>query len=267
VAEAREPRLRAIIVDDDVMALRRLRDLLGAHPDIEIVRECGDGIAAVEAIRATPADIVFLDVQMPGLDGFQVVAAVGAAQMPPVVFTSAYAEFAVRAFEAYALDYILKPFDDERFEAALGRVRPRLAAIAPAADAGLDARLLALVEHLRAPATARYPEAIAVKAGAQYVVVRVADVDWIEADGNYSKLYVQKRPRLLAKSLVTLEKDVLDPERFVRVHRSAIVNVAKIIAVEPHFHGEVVLVLYDGTHVDCSRRHRKHLEERLYFTT
>jgi DNA-binding LytR/AlgR family response regulator len=138
-------------------------------------------------------------------------------------------------------------------------------------DAGfraeLDARLIGLLQHLQRPAPAHFPEAIAIRSGAQYVVVRVADIDWIEADGNYARLYVQKHPRLLTKSLATLEKDVLDPEVFVRVHRSAIVNTTKIAAVEPQLHGELTLVLRDGTRVQCSRRHRKRLEEKLYFTT
>jgi two-component system LytT family response regulator len=130
-----------------------------------------------------------------------------------------------------------------------------------------DPRLDALLEHLNSAESVRYPEAIAIKTGGQYLVIRVSSIDWIEADGNYAKLYVDKRPRILTKTLATLEKEVLDPNVFIRVHRSAIVNATKIAAVEPHFHGELTLVLHDGTHVQCSRRHRQKLEERLYFTT
>ena len=186
--------------------------------------------------------------------------------MPPVIFTTAYSEYAVRAFEAYALDYLLKPFDAKRFATALDRARQELHARAPQSAASDDSRLRGLHQHLQQPRN-RYPDAIAIKTGNQYVVVRIADVEWIEADGNYARLFVQQRPRLLTKSLATLEKDVLDPDVFVRVRRSTIVNTTKIAAVEPQLHGDLTLVLHGGTHVQCSRRFRKRLEEKLYFTT
>jgi len=289
------PPLRVLIVDDDPVARGRARAALGTQPDVLLVGECADGETAVALIAAARPDLVFLDVQMPGLDGFGVVARVGAAAMPPVVFTSAYAEFAVRAFEAYALDYVLKPFDDERLLRALDRVRREAAAAratmardasaqeantgrsaapdvpdasdGPALALGADPRLLALLDLLARPAPPRYPDALAIRAGAHYAVVRVADVDWIEADGNYARVYVQKRPRLVTKSLVTLEREVLDPTRFVRVHRSTIVNLGRVAAVEPGLHGDVDLLLHDGTRVACSRRFRDRLEQRLYFTT
>jgi DNA-binding LytR/AlgR family response regulator len=130
-----------------------------------------------------------------------------------------------------------------------------------------DPRLAGLLQHVEGAERNTFPEALAIKVGAQYVVTRVADIDWIEADGNYAKVYIQKRPRLLTKSLATLEKDVLDPENFIRVHRSAIVNAARIASVEPQLHGDLTLLLHDGTTVQCSRRFRKRLEEKLYFTT
>jgi two-component system LytT family response regulator len=275
--------LRVLIVDDDAAARGRAREVLGAQPGVTVTGECGDGESAVALIRAGRPDVVLLDVQMPGLDGFGVVERVGAAAMPPVVFTSAYAEFAVRAFEAYALDYVLKPFDDARLVQALERVRREVAARRPPAPAAggaagapagalagtvaADPRLHALLELLSRPARPRYPDALAIRAGAQYAVVRAADVDWIEADGNYARVYVQKKARIVSKSLAVLEREVLDPARFVRVHRSTIVNVARVAAVEPGPHGDVDLVLHDGTRVACSRRYRDRLEERLYFTT
>ena len=278
--------LRVLVVDDDAAARAHMLAVLARQPDVRVVGASADGRTAVDAIRAEAPDLVFLDVQMPELDGFGVVAEIGVGAMPPVVFTSAYAEFAVRAFEAYALDYVLKPFDDARFLAALERGRAqvvaragaRAAAAAPPSSqrsdvdgppsTGADPRLLALLEQLARPAAAtRYPDAVAVKVGGQYVVVRIDDVDWIEADGNYARLYVQQRPRLISKSLATLEREVLDPSRFVRVHRSSIVQVARIASVEPAFHGDVTLILKDGTRIDCSRRYRERLEERLYFTT
>lgn len=308
------PPLRVLVVDDDPVARGRAREVVEGEPDLVVVGECADGESAVALIGAARPDLVLLDVQMPGLDGFGVVARVGAVAMPPVIFTSAYAEFAVRAFEAYALDYVLKPFDDARLRQALERVRREVAtrrtaasvsagasnAGAPvdaegddlderddapgmtatsagAADPTLagalagtlaaDPRLQALLELLSRPAPPRYPDALAIRAGAQYAVVRVAEVDWIEADGNYARVYVNKRPRLVSKSLATLERDVLDPARFARVHRSTIVNLARVAAVEPGLHGDFELVLHDGTRLACSRRYRDRLEARLYFTT
>jgi two-component system, LytTR family, response regulator len=269
----KSPAIRAIIVDDDPLARQRLRLLATAEPGLDIVGEYSDGREAVDALARGDVELVFLDVEMPRLDGFGVVSEVGVDRMPPVIFTSAYSEFAVRAFEAYALDYLLKPFDDARFAAAVARARERVdslrAAVAAreAPELSLDPRLIGLLEHLRRPAGTSYPDAIAIRSGGQYVVVRVADIDWIEADGNYARVYVQQRARLLTKTLGTLEREVLDPHVFVRVHRSAIVNTTKIATVEPHAHGELTLVLHDGTRVECSRRFRKNLDDRLYFTT
>lgn len=308
VAPPAEPfPLRVLLVDDDTGARDRARAALAPLPGVTIVGECGDGATAVALIRAARPDVVVLDVQMPAMDGFEVVQALGAA-MPPVIFASGYAEFAVRAFEACALDYVLKPFDEARLHRAFDRVRRDVAlrrgvalpddgaAVAladsgpggadvrpepsdvpsdvpsdgPAALAGsllADPRLQALLDLLARPARPRYPDALAIRAGAQYAVVRVAEVDWIEADGNYARVWVQGRPRVVMKSLATLERDVLDPERFVRVHRSTIVNVSRVAAVEPGPHSDTILVLHDGTRVTCSRRYREKLEERLYFTT
>jgi two-component system LytT family response regulator len=259
--------IRTVIVDDEAPARARMRSLLAAHTDVIVVRECSDGREAVEALTSAPVDLVFLDIQMPELDGFGVLAEVGPERMPPVIFTSAYSEYAVRAFEAYAVDYLLKPFDDTRLAAALDRAREQVNARQAPSPSEIDARLIGLLEHFQSERPDRFPEAIAIKTGTQYVVTRIADIDWIEADGNYAKLHIQKRPRLLTKSLSALEKDVLDPEVFVRVHRSAIVNTTKIAAAEPQLHGDLTLVLHDGTHVQCSRRFRKRLEEKLYFTT
>jgi two-component system LytT family response regulator len=259
--------IRALVVDDEAGARQNLARLLKAHDDVAIVAECADGADAVDTLRAMPVDLVFLDVQMPVLDGFGVIATVGADDMPPVIFTSAYSDFAVRAFEAYAIDYLLKPFDATRLSKALDRAREQVALRrAPANDAE-DQRLAGLLAHVATPGAERYPDAIAIKGGASYIVTPIADIDWIEADGNYARIHVQKRARLLTKSLATLEKDVLDPGIFVRVHRSSIVNAKKIAAVEPEVHGDLTLVLHDGTHVQCSRRYRKQLEEKLYFTT
>ncbi|MBA3891080.1 MAG: response regulator transcription factor [Gemmatimonadaceae bacterium] len=258
-----------LVVDDDLRARQRLRDLSERAGGLAVIGECADGREAVDALSAGQVDLVFLDVEMPRLDGFGVIAEIGLDRMPPVIFTSAYSEFGVRAFESYALDYLLKPFDESRFLAAVDRVRAPVGARdrQGAARRTADPRLRGLLEHVQDHRRGTHPEAIAIRTGGQYAVVRVADVDWIEADGNYSRVYVQKRPRILTRTLATLEREVLDPAVFVRVHRSAIVNGTKIVAVEAHGHGDLTLVLHDGTHVHCSRRYRARLEDVLYFTT
>jgi two-component system, LytTR family, response regulator len=257
--------IHVLVVDDDASTRQHIRALLAAHDDV-MAEECSDGREAVRALTSSQVDLVLLDVEMPRLDGFGVLAEVGAERMPPVIFISAYSEYAIRAFDAYALDYLLKPFDDARFATALDRGRAQVHARRHTTEA-LDQRLIGILQHLQRPQPAQYPEALAIRSGDQYVVVRVADVDWIEADGNYARVYVRGRARLLTRTLAALESELLDPSVFIRVHRSAIVNASKIASVEPLFHGELTLVLHDGTRVPCSRRHRKRLEERLYFTT
>jgi two-component system LytT family response regulator len=202
--------------------------------------------------RLTP-DLLFLDVQMPEMDGFAVLAAVGADAVPAVVFVTAYDEHAVRAFEVHAVDYLLKPFDDERFERALGRAKERVLAGAP------DERLDALLRQ-RSPASSR----ILVRKRDKVLVVAVDDIDWIEATDYYATLHVGGAAHLLRETLNDLERQ-LDPQSFVRVHRSAMVNVARVREIHPLFHGDCALVLADGTRVKLSRSRREHFE-RLFTT-
>lgn len=263
--------IRAIIVDGDDGAREHLRHLAQTQHDVDIVAEFADGHDAADALRSLTADVVFLDVDIPRLDGFGVLAEVGVDRMPPFVFTSVFTHAAVRAYETPAIDYLLKPFDDVRFDATLRRVRSRLAqrrTTVPATgpESEMHARLSTLIDQLER-AGEHFPSAIAIRSGGEYAVVRVAEIDWIEADGNYVKVHVNQRPRLLTKTLSALERDVLDPGVFARVHRSTIVNTTKIAGVESGFHGELTLVLVDGTRVHCSRRFRKNLEARLYFTS
>lgn len=262
--------IRTLIVDDDVVARQRLRALIETTTDLTLAGECVDGRDAVDVIRTSAVDLVFLDVEMPRLDGFGVIAEIGVAQMPTLIFTSAYSEYAIRAFESYALDYLLKPFADSRFSIVVERARQQVAdhrARATVSDVTVDARLVSLAGHFGRANPPAYHDAIAIKTGSEYDIVRVADIDWIEADGNYSRLYVHQRPRILTKTLAVLEREVLDPAVFVRVHRSAIVNCTKIAGVEGEFHGQLTLVLQGGARVPCSRRFRHVLEQRLYFTT
>jgi two-component system LytT family response regulator len=254
--------IRTLVVDDDALSRQRIRTFLEREDDIEVVGECADGVEAIPRIREERPDLVFLDVQMPGVDGFGVVEAIGAEHMPVTVFASAYVEFALRAFEAYALDYLLKPFDEERFGRALARARGAARSRRPAADPRLDE----LVRFLQAPARPEYPQLMAIKGGDQYRFVEVADIDWIEADGNYIRLHIGKQERLVHKSLAEMEEHLLDPSRFVRIHRSTIVNLSRIAAVEPLFHRELSVALKDSTRLVCSRRYRPRLQERVYFT-
>jgi two-component system LytT family response regulator len=255
--------IRTLVVDDDPLSRSRIRGFLERESDIEVVGECADGAEAIPRIREERPDLVFLDVQMPGVDGFGVVEAIGAERMPVTVFASAYVEFALRAFDAYALDYLLKPFDEERFGRTLERARQATRARHPA---GGDPRLEALVRLLQTPARPDYPQLLAVKSGDQYRFVEVADIDWIEADGNYIRLHMGKQERLVHKTLQEMEEHLLDPAKFVRIHRSTIVNLSRIATVEPLFHRELSVALKDGTRLVCSRRYRPRLTDRVYFT-
>ena len=254
--------IRTLVVDDDPLSRKRIRTLLEREDDIEVVGECADGEEAIPRIVDERPDLVFLDVQMPRVDGFGVVEAIGAARMPVTVFASAYVEFALRAFEAYALDYLLKPFDEERFGRALGRARDAARARRPVRDPRLDA----LMQFLQAPSRPEYPQLLAVKSGDQYRFVEVADIDWIEADGNYIRLHMGAQERLVHKSLAEMDEQLLDPAKFVRIHRSTIVNLSRIATVEPLFNRELSVALKDGTRLVCSRRFRPRLQERVHFT-
>lgn len=270
-ARAIRPGIRVLIADDDSTTREKWRALAEVVSDVVVVGACADGCEAVDAIRTLAVDLVFLAVEMPRLDGFGVLAEIsGSTRAPVLIFTSASPEFAVRAFEAHALDYLLKPFGEARFFGAIERAKQHvsmrriLSTMPTAYDDVPHPFMLAPVGIPHRPS---YHEAIAIRTGSQYDVVRVPDIDWIEANGNYSKLYMRQRSRILTKNLATLEKDVLDPSVFIRVHRSAIVNITRIASVEPNFHGELTLVLQSGAQVQCSRRYRHFLERRVYFTT
>jgi two-component system, LytTR family, response regulator len=252
---------RVVLADDEPLVRERLRTLLAPHPEFALAAECGDGAAAVEAIGALRPDLVFLDVQMPELDGFEVVEALPEARLPAIVFVTAFDEYAVRAFEVNAVDYLLKPLREERFETALARVAARLAR-APEAEAAsaADGELRALVADLRA--RQGLAERFVVRQGTRLTFVRPEAIDWIDAAGNYVRLHAGGRAHLLRLTLKAVEAR-LDPDRFVRVHRSAIVNLERIVAVEPWFHGEYVLTLADGARLTASRSHSARLRALL----
>lgn len=237
-----EPRanVRVLIVDDEPLARTNLRVLLRRHPHIEIVGEPGSGLEALEEIRSTKPDLVFLDVQMPECDGFDVLEMLGPAVPPAVIFVTAYDQYAIRAFEAGALDYLLKPFDNARFERALSRAQDKIRSYRPESNTG---RLI-------------------VRSAGQILFLQPADIDWIEAADYYACLHVGARTHLLRRSMLELEQG-LDPNIFCRIHRSAIVNLARVRALQSNRNGEYEVLLDNGSTVPISRRYRRRLQSAV----
>ncbi|HTA78794.1 MAG TPA: LytTR family DNA-binding domain-containing protein [Terracidiphilus sp.] len=256
--DARSPEpIHVLVADDETPARQRLIDLLAKDAQISSVAEAADGEAAVESIEKKRPDLVFLDVQMPELDGLGVIDAIGAAQMPLTVFVTAYDQHAIRAFEANALDYLLKPFSDERFEATMTRVKARLD---ERSIGEFGQRILKMVAA--APAAERRLDRLVVKSAGSTRFIRAIDIDWIEAAGVYVTLHVGGKELLYRAALNDLAER-LDPRRFVRVHRSAVVNIESIVQLEPMSHGEFEAVLKNGSRTRVSRTYRAQLEKRL----
>jgi two-component system LytT family response regulator len=250
--------VRVLVVDDEAPARQRLLDLLRRDAQVGTILEACNGQDAVELIQDHHPDLVFLDVQMPELDGLGVIEAIGAAEMPLTVFVTAYDQHAIRAFEANALDYLLKPFSDERFEGALARAKARLE---ERSLLEFGQRVMKMVSVAPANSDRRW-DRLVVKSGGSTRFVRVVDVDWIEAAGVYVNLHVAGKEFLYRTALNDLA-DRLDPRRFVRVHRSAIVNIESIVQLEPISHGEFDVVLRNGSRARVSRTYRAQLEKRL----
>jgi two-component system, LytTR family, response regulator len=249
--------IRVLIADDELPARQRLMDLLHKDKQVGTVSQAENGAAAVEMIRAQRPDILFLDVQMPELDGLGVIDAIGAKEMPLTVFVTAYDDHAIRAFEANALDYLLKPFSDERFEATMARIKARLD------ERGMrefGMRVLEMVS--REPQHEQWLDRLVVKAAGTTRFIRVADIEWIEAAGVYVTLHVGAKEVLYRAALNDLARK-LDPVRFVRVHRSAIVNIESVSHLQPISHGEFEVVMKSGTRARISRTYRARLEKRL----
>lgn len=249
--------LTALVVDDEAPARLRLVDLLRPDKEIGRVLEASDGEAAVRMILDEKPDLVLLDMQMPELDGFGVVDAVGPERMPLTVFVTAYDQHAVRAFEANALDYVLKPFSDERLESTLARVKTRLDEVHLREFGESVMRTMA-----RRPALPCALDRLAVKSGGITRFVRTTEIDWIEAAGVYVTLHVRGKELLHRTSLSDLVRN-LDPLRFVRIHRSAAINIESILQLEAISHGEFEVLLKDGSRSRVSRTYRAVLEERL----
>ncbi len=255
--------IRTLIADDEPLARGGVRQLLGSDPDLLIVADCGNGTEAVRLIRQQAIDLVFLDVQMPVLDGFGVIAEIGADAMPVVVFLTAYDQHALKAFEAHALDYLLKPFSDQRFARALAHAKRAVyqRRLGQAAQQ-LGGLIGAAAPAEGAPESERYLSRVLVRVGSRTRFVTVADVDWIEAADYYSKLHSGGQTHLVRETMASLEQR-LDPGRFVRVHRSAIVNIEHCVEIQPEFQGRYVLIMRNGAKVPMSRSRKSHVEKAL----
>jgi two-component system LytT family response regulator len=246
--------IRVLIVDDEPIARRGIRQQLRGETGIEVIGECGDGAAAIDAITELAPDLVFLDIQMPEVGGFDVVEAIGVARMPAVIFVTAYDEHALRAFDVHAVDYVLKPIDRHRFRTAVERARGRLTH----APGSLDRRIAAALGELGRPAP-DYAKRLAIKGDGRVILVDVDEVDRLEAAGNYVEVHSGSRHHLVRETMASLEAR-LDPARFVRVSRSSIVNADRVRELQPMFSGDFVVVLRDGTKVSGSRRYRTAFE-------
>ncbi len=244
-----------MIVDDEPPARAKIRSFLERESDIEVVAECDDGTAAVETIREHAPDVLFLDVEMPGLDGLEVVEAVGSMAMPLTVFVTAFDRYAVKAFEKHAVDYLLKPFDRGRFQSMLAQVRERLQS---APDRELDRRLETLLAGLRGQPA--YAARLTVKSPRGLTLVRASEVDWVDAAGNYVRLNSNGATFLMRETMSSLERR-LDPRQFMRIHRSTIVNIERIREIRPLQHGEHLVVLDSGQRLTLSRSYRNKLDE------
>ena len=255
--------MRAIIVDDEDLARRGIRALLKRAGDVEIVSECGSGEEAIRAIGATQPELMYLDIQMPGKTGFDVIGALPEAKCPHVIFVTAFDRFAVRAFEIHALDYLLKPVNEARFNESLARAR---VALAGARDGSMISRFLQLSKELRGSPAQNPPSPIAdripVRTHGRVMIVNVADIDWVEADGDYVSVHVGAKSWLLRETIAAAEAR-LALSGFVRIHRSTLVNINRVRELLPLSKGEFTVVLLDDTELKLSRNYRFALERLL----
>lgn len=250
--------IRVMIVDDEPPARRNLRALLKCDPEVELIKECGNGKDAVESIHALVPDLVFLDVQMPELDGFAVLEQLAGQPLPVIIFVTAYDQYALKAFEVSALDYLLKPFSDERFRKALEQAKRQIAQ----QDASeLGRKLLRLMSEVKTE-TPRYLTRLMIRTTGRVLFVRAEEIDWIEAYDNYVRLHTGGKAHLLRQTMNELEAS-LNPAQFARIHRSTIVNLDRVQELQPQFNGEALVVLRDGTELKLSRNRREALEQQL----
>lgn len=245
--------LRALVVDDEPLARERLRNFLTSEPGVSVIGECQNGEDAVIAVRRDSPNLLFLDVQMPGLNGFEVLQRLNGAAPAAVIFTTAHDQYAVKAFEIHAVDYLLKPFDRERLRVALERARAR--ATAPRSD-DLQTKLAAMLEDMKAGA--KQPERIPVKSNGKVTFVRIPDIDWIGSADNYVELHVGSHSHLIRETMNSVATR-LPPEQFVRISRTSIINLSRVKELQPLFHGEYTVTLTTGARLTLSRSYRDQL--------
>jgi two-component system, LytTR family, response regulator len=254
------PAIRTVIVDDEPAARGALRSLLAGEPDIEVIAELGDGASALEVIRTESPDLLFLDIQMPEMDGFTLLRRLQSSSLPVTVFVTAYDQYALRAFDAEAIDYLLKPFSDERFHQSLARARQQIQLGRVGELSQELRRLLARTE--RAAEKPGFVSRLTVKTDGRITVVPVSDIDWLEAEGDFVKVRCGRTSHLMRETMKDVES-MIDPGRFVRIHRSTIVNVDRIKEMQPYFKDDYVIILQDGSRLRLSRRYKTRLEAAL----
>jgi two-component system LytT family response regulator len=247
-------KIRTLIVDDEPLARMRIRDLLKHESDVEIIGESGNGLEAVSTIQDESPDLIFLDVQMPEMDGFEVLKTVSVRKMPQVIFVTAYDQYTLRAFEVHALDYLLKPFDRPRFEKALNRAKEY---IHLKKNDGFNHRLRELLQEVKSES--KYVDRFIIKSEGRIFFLKSSEIDWIEAAGNYVTIHTGSDAYTQRETMGGLEKK-LDPKKFMRIHRSKIVNIDRIKEMKPWFRGEYVIVLKDRTELTLSRKYREKLK-------
>lgn len=256
-------KIKTIIADDEPLAREKIRNLLEEDPDIELIGEFSDGIETVAAIQEQQPDLVFLDVQMPELDGFGVLEALSESHLPTLIFVTAYDQYALRAFEVHALDYLLKPFDRERFQKALHRAKEQMQ---KEKSGEVNEKLLTLLEDLKSEKSnnheRKFLDRLVIKAGGRVTFLKTEEIDWIEAAGNYVRLYIGKDSHLLRDTMNNIQTK-LDPEKFLRIHRSTILKIDRIKELQPWYHGEYVVTLENGKQLTSSRSYRHKLSELL----
>jgi len=253
-------KIRTIITDDEELARRGLRALSQRCADLELICECRNGRETVDAIHQHRPDLVFLDVQMPGMTGFDVISAIADGQRPHVVFVTAYDQFALRAFEVHALDYLLKPVNEERFDAAVARVREAMAHATDNAIAQRVREVAADLQVVPSPSIASTVDRLPIKANdGRIIVIRLADIDWIEADRDYVSIHVGGKTWLMRETIAAVELR-LALSGFVRIHRSAIVNAERVKELRPRDKGEYIVVLNNGTELKLTRNYRASVE-------
>jgi len=251
-------KIRALIVDDMPLARKRIKRILSKDGEIEIVGECADGREAVEAVRELKPDLMFLDVQMPETDGFQAMAEIGVENAPVTIFVTAFDNFALKAFEVHALDYLLKPFDVERFKKTVERAKELIRT--REIDNPADARLIALLKDLKNEP--KYLKRLTVKSRGRTVFVPIDEIDYIEAEGNYLSVKTGREAHLIRSAMRQFENR-LDPEKFARIHRSTIVNIDRVKEMHPLFNGDQLVIMKNGKELVLSRNYRDRLKDLL----